>query len=100
MITLTENAKNYLSGIAKDDYITLGVNGGGCSGFQYVWDYKKNWPNVKWSKPYEDCLVLDPMAEMFIDCSHLLCYDPGTVETSRSFVSSSSNGVSVSSSAI
>ena len=41
MIQLTENAKNYLSSIAKDDYITLGVNGGGCSGFQYVWDYKK-----------------------------------------------------------
>ena len=66
MITLTENAKNYLSGIAKDDYITLGVNGGGCSGFQYVWDYKKNWPDVKWSEPYDDCLVLDPIAEMFV----------------------------------
>ena len=66
MITLTENAKNYLSDVAKDDYVTLGVNGGGCSGFQYVWDYKKNWPNVKWSEPYEDCLVLDPVAEMFV----------------------------------
>ena len=39
LITLTENAKNYLSDVAKDDYVTLGVNGGGCSGFQYVWDY-------------------------------------------------------------
>ena len=67
MITLTENAKNQLSSIAKDDYITLGVNGGGCSGFQYVWDYKKNWPDVKWSEPYDNCLVLDPMAEMFVD---------------------------------
>ena len=66
MITLTENAKTYLTNIKKDDYVTLGVNVGGCSGFQYVWDYKKNWPNVKWSEPYEDCLVLDPMAEMFI----------------------------------
>ena len=66
MITLTENAKNYLSSICKDDYISLGFNGGGCSGFQYVWDYKKNWPDVNWSKPYEDCLVLDPMAEMFV----------------------------------
>ena len=25
MITLTENAKNYLNDIKKDDYITLGV---------------------------------------------------------------------------
>ena len=66
MITLTESAKNYLSSVAKDDFVTLGVNGGGCSGFQYVWDYKKNWPDVKWSEPYDDCLVLDPIAEMFV----------------------------------
>ena len=26
MITLTENAKNYLSSVAKDDFVTLGVN--------------------------------------------------------------------------
>ena len=32
MITLTENAKNYLSSIAKGLH-HLGVNGGGCSGF-------------------------------------------------------------------
>ena len=66
MLTLTDNAREYLSGIAKDDYITLGVKGGGCSGFTYVWDYKKNWPDVKWSKPIDDVLVLDPMAEMFV----------------------------------
>ena len=34
--------------------------------FTYVWDYKKNWPNVKWSKPIDDVLVLDPVAEMFV----------------------------------
>ena len=69
MITLTENAKDYLVNTTKKNnkkYAYLGVLGGGCSGFQYVWDYKKNWPNVKWSEPYEDCLVLDPMAEMFV----------------------------------
>ena len=66
MLTLTDNAKEYLSSIAKDDYITLGVKGGGCSGFTYVWDYKKNWPDVKWSKPIDNVLVLDPMAEIYI----------------------------------
>ena len=66
MIQLTDNAREYLSSIANDDHITLGVKGGGCSGFTYVWDYKKNWPNVNWGKPIEDLLVLDPMAEMFV----------------------------------
>ena len=66
MLTLTDNAREYLSSIAKDDYITLGVKGGGCSGFTYVWDYKKNWPNVNWGKPIDEVLVLDPMAEMLV----------------------------------
>jgi len=66
VIRLTDNAKEYLSSIANDDHITLGVKGGGCSGFQYIWDYKKNWPDVKWSDPIDDLLVLDPVAEMFV----------------------------------
>ena len=38
MIRLTENAIEYLNSIKKDDIVTLGVQGGGCSGFQYKWD--------------------------------------------------------------
>ena len=66
MIKLTENAKEYLKSISNDDHVTLGVKGGGCSGFTYVWDYKKNWPDVKWGKPIDDLLVLDPIAEMYV----------------------------------
>ena len=66
MISITESAKQYLDQVRKDDYVTLGVKGGGCSGFQYIWDFKKNWPDVKWSDPIEGVLVLDPMAEMFV----------------------------------
>lgn len=66
MISITESAKQYLNQVRKDDYVTLGVKGGGCSGFQYIWDFKKNWPDVKWSDPIEGVLVLDPMAEMFV----------------------------------
>ena len=66
LLKLTSSAKEYLEDIRKDDYITLGVKGGGCSGFQYVWDFKKNWPDVKWGDPIEGVLVLDPMAEMFV----------------------------------
>ena len=66
MIEVTESAVEYLDKVRQDDYITLGVKGGGCSGFQYVWDFKKNWPDVDWSEPYKNVLVLDPMAEMFV----------------------------------
>ena len=66
MITITEEAKQYLDKVRNDDYVTLGVKGGGCSGFTYVWDFKNNWPDVNWSEPYADALVLDPMAEMFV----------------------------------
>jgi iron-sulfur cluster assembly protein len=67
LITLTENAKEYLKKSADPgDYVTLGVKGGGCSGWTYVWDFKKNWPDVNWSDPIDDILVLDPVCEMFV----------------------------------
>ena len=70
MITLTESAKEYLLSVVQDvpygDYVSLGVKGGGCSGMQYVWDFASNWPDVNWSEPIDDILVLDPMAEMYV----------------------------------
>ena len=65
-VTLTENAKNYLKNVSQGRYVSLGVKGGGCSGFQYVWDFSDNWPDVKWSEPIEDVLVLDPLAEVYV----------------------------------
>ena len=66
MVTLTERAKDYLKSISEGGYVSLGVKGGGCNGFQYVWDHAKNWPDVKWSAPIDDVLVLDPFAEMHV----------------------------------
>ena len=39
--------------------VSLSVKGGGCSGFQYVWDTTADEPTV-------GNLVIDPMAEMFV----------------------------------
>ena len=70
MIQVTESAQEYLPDVFKDknndDYVTLGVKGGGCSGFTYIWDFKKNWPDVRSGDPIEGVLVLDPMAEMYV----------------------------------
>ena len=67
IVTLTPSAKDYLKSVVNiDDYVTLGVKGGGCSGFQYVWDLKSKLPDVKWSDPIENVLVLDPLAEIYV----------------------------------
>jgi iron-sulfur cluster assembly accessory protein len=67
MITLTERAKEYMrSVLLNGDKVSLSVKGGGCSGFQYVWDLKSNLPDVTWSDPIEDVLVVDPLAEMYL----------------------------------
>ena len=62
MVTVTDAAKKYLDTVRKDDYVTLGVKGGGCSGFQYEWTFtdEPEGPVI------EDILSLDPMAEMFV----------------------------------
>ena len=59
MITLTENAREYLKSIANDDHVTLGVKGGGCSGFTYVWDTTEEDATV-------ENLHVDPIAEMYV----------------------------------
>ena len=65
-VNITTKAKQYLESVSDGGYVSLGIKGGGCSGFQYVWDFAKNWPDVNWSDPIEDVLVLDPMAEMYV----------------------------------
>ena len=68
MITLTEAAKTYLKSVSNGDYVTLGVKGGGCSGFQYVWGLSEEATHerIQWSKPVSDILLLDPVAEMYV----------------------------------
>jgi len=66
MITLTENARNYLSTTAKahdKKYAYLAVNGGGCSGFQYEWNMTND---LEKGTLVENILVLDRTAEMFV----------------------------------
>ena len=59
MITLTDSARDYLKSVSNGDFVSLGVKGGGCSGMQYVWDFSKNWPDVDWSEPIDNVLVVD-----------------------------------------
>tara|TARA_B100000214_G_scaffold51322_1_gene32442 strand:+ start:131 stop:448 length:318 start_codon:yes stop_codon:yes gene_type:complete len=67
VIAITDKAKEYLQSVkSSEDYVSLGVKGGGCSGMQYVWDFASNWPDVKWSDPIDDTLVLDPLAELYV----------------------------------
>ena len=66
MVTITESAKEYLNSVRGNDYVSLGVQGGGCAGFQYIWGLKSDNPSVVWSDPIDDVLVVDPVAELYI----------------------------------
>ena len=33
---------------------------------QYVWSFADEWPDVTWSQPIDDVLVVDPMAEVYL----------------------------------
>ena len=58
LVQLTDSAKDYLRQVGKPN-VYLSVKGGGCSGFQYVWDVTDENPTV-------ENLVIDPIAEMFV----------------------------------
>ena len=65
ILTVTESAKDYLINMTKQHdkkFVNLAVKGGGCSGFQYEWTFTDE-PD---GRVFEDILVLDPMAEMFV----------------------------------
>ena len=66
MITLTDNAKSYLTATTEKHgkkYAYLGVLGGGCSGFQYEWSMTDE---TEKGTLIENILVLDKLAEMFV----------------------------------
>ena len=66
LLSITENAKNYLSKAIADQkatYVSLGVYGGGCSGFQYKWDFVED---IGDGTLIDDILVLDRASEMFV----------------------------------
>ena len=65
-VKITNSAKEYLSIMTEQNrkpYVRLSVSGGGCSGFQYDWDFvdtKKDGILV------DDVLILDNMAQMYV----------------------------------
>ena len=69
MIEITDKATEYMKSVTSPGaYVTLGVKGGGCAGFQYIWGLTtdEGIEHVKWSEPINDVLVLDPLAEMYV----------------------------------
>lgn len=64
-LSITDSAKTYLLSMIDNQqrYVSLQVNGGGCSGFKYDWNY------VDLDTKYtviDGLLAVDPMAEMFL----------------------------------
>ena len=62
MVIITEKAKEYMESISNGGYVTLGVKGGGCSGFKYVWGLSE----TKNAEIIDDILLLDPLAIMYV----------------------------------
>ena len=63
MVTITKNAKEYMQSVSNGGYVTLGVKGGGCSGFQYTWGLSE----IKTDNEIIDnILLLDPLAIMYV----------------------------------
>ena len=65
-LNITSNAKDYLSNMINSynsKYVHLSVLSGGCSGFQYKWDFVESTDE---GTLVENILVVDNMDEMLI----------------------------------
>ena len=65
-VTISETAKGYLSKMIVDHsrpFVYLAVDSGGCSGFQYNWDFADDGDK---GIIVDDLLVVDTLAEMFV----------------------------------
>lgn len=72
MITLTENAvKEITQGLAENDepYLRISVQGGGCSGFQYIFDFEKtkNEDDFEIGQVLVDSMSMQYLAEAVVD---------------------------------
>ena len=63
MVTITEKAKEYMQSVSNGGYVTLGVKGGGCSGFQYTWGLSETKTD---NEIIDNILLLDPLAIMYV----------------------------------
>ena len=77
-ITIKEEAAEQIDKLLSEEEerpyaLRIFVVGGGCSGFQYVWGLSEEVTHarIQWSKPIEDILLLDPMAEMYVTGSEI-----------------------------
>jgi iron-sulfur cluster assembly accessory protein len=64
MVIITEKAKEYMQSVSNGGYVTLGVKGGGCSGFQYTWGLSE-FDNPH-NENIDNILLLDPLAIMYV----------------------------------
>ena len=63
IVTITEKAKEYMQSVSNGGYVTLGVKGGGCSGFQYTWGLSETKTD---NEIIDNILLLDPLAVMYV----------------------------------
>jgi len=67
MLELTENAIKRLTYIADKNnsrYVRLGVKGGGCAGFEYIWSFGNE--EQRTDIIVKDILLIDRMFELYL----------------------------------
>ncbi len=93
MIELTTKAQEKLDEFLKQDssfkYVRLGVRGGGCSGFEYVFaltaECENDWNKFEFGSVI---IVIDPMSFMYLDGTHI-DYEESLVESGFKFTNPS-----------
>jgi iron-sulfur cluster assembly protein len=91
-VNITESAKEYIIGVLdkmNKSILYFGMKGGGCAGFEYIWQpYDEETYKIEGTPDRDEVIELSDNKKLIVDCTSLLYTLGSTIDYKSDFISS------------